>query len=1016
MRCFLKILAVVSVSVFMTEAVSAQVPDNLPKLKEISSKKQLESVSPQRHKNGLWGYADSEGKFVIRPVFNQAHPYEGNVARVNVGGLWGIIGNNGLFVVNPAYDSIDPYSADSLAVVNLRGKYGLINSYGIRIGDAHYERMDYTDYGYRVYFSGKYGTVDKRGKIMIPPEYDVIEVLDKWRGLEQVNKDGKWGILKEGRYILTLAFDEKMTLLQSGLNGLPDLYLVTQGGVKGVVTSYGQYVVPCVYDEIAPSASGQYYVTRQGDRYGAVSLKMAELIPPILQNRPYIGEDVFKVYDGVEFYAVNHKGAVTFKDCSDLFYVFRPDDYMTTNSIPEWSKHILIEQNVENRLSEINEASSVLDVLAKHNYNLVAAEADETLPKGYDLRIPASVSESYGIVEGGTFVRSSGVVTDYEAGFHNLHYQAMSSSGMPVRFVSVPSTGEYLLTIEDERIPFAPALEKFNLEGFKTFAPKDFAMLPDDHLLVRFAMSGTAPEMHAVFTFSLDSLVAVSFSQLHEKVDRRLMASRFGGFYTCSAESVIADHESPLNRYDRNGAFDWEYKPSYGEKIYAVEETESYIYLCGSSMNASVAGVEIPIVIQLDKRGNKVESITKEIPNARFTGMICKDYLIYAKASGIESKDYYPYFSLDALGDNFGVNVKCIWESWGDGVIGGCGLVSGKGEWLYAPVLTQDQMCTEYGWEFSSFISDYLIVRHMGKYGLVSKEGELVVEAKYDLLESLQNPMFIKATMGDVSGVLDVSGKVIVPLEYDYVGKMSEDIIVVSKDGKFGCFDKTGSQVVPMEYDEIREYVGGMARYSYMGKFGFIDSKGEVLVAPFSDDVENFSENCTLVTIKNKVGFVTFKGEWLAVPMYDAGGSFSGGYAYLAQAGKYGYINKAGDFVIPMEYSSATDFDLKTGLARVAKNGLWGVINTEGNVIIPFEYSKVELCADGYIYVEKDSKCGIFSSSGNEIFPVKCDSIEISGDKKIFRYGVAAGRLDGQRIGIDTNGNVVFQYAMLAEK
>ena len=73
---------------------------------------------------------------------------------------------------------------------------------------------------------------------------------------------------------------------------------------------------------------------------------MAELIPPILENRPYIGEDVFKVYDGVEFYAVNHKGAVTFKDCSDLFYVFRPDDYMTTNSIPEWSKHILIEQNV----------------------------------------------------------------------------------------------------------------------------------------------------------------------------------------------------------------------------------------------------------------------------------------------------------------------------------------------------------------------------------------------------------------------------------------------------------------------------------------------------------------------------------------------------------------------------------------------------------------------------------------------------------------------------------------------
>jgi hypothetical protein len=1052
MRFFLKTFATILSLFQFVIVLNAQNIDDIPKLREVKGKKLLEEVSPRQHKNGMWGYADNEGKFIIKPVFADACAFEGKIARVKVEDLWGTIGHNGLFIVTPKYDTIATYSSDSLAVVQLKGKYGLIDAKGKRIHNVGFDLIDYTDYGYRAKTEGKFGTISNKGVVILEPGFDSMEVFDRQRGLEHVCVDGKWGVLKDGSDLLTLAFDEKITFLQTGMTGQPDLYLAKQADKIGIVTSYGQFVAPCIYDEISMASSGQYYVTRTGDKYGAISLNMTELFAPILDSKPFIGEDIFRIHDDGSFYAVNFRGTVSFQDCADLYYVFKPDEYASTTSIPVWSKNALIEENLLSRQTEVDNAGKVVELMSEHNYDPAAAKADESMPVGYDLFIPANSAESYGIAEGGAFVKASGVVTDYESGHHNLHFKASTSSGLNVCLVSVPSTGEYLISSENGQVSLDKALQKFNVKKFSGIYPKDFSLLPDDRILVRFAfirqpsevaeslvetdqyylpvesykinLYGGSPnpaaETHAVITFSLDSLNALSFVQLPENGNYRMTASHFGGFYTHSSPAVIADETNVLKRYDRNGVLDWEYRPRYGEQFYDIEETENYIYLCGSTVNSSISGVEVPIVVQLSKRGARVNSVTKELKNSRFTGVVCKDHILYAKTTCIKEKhmgsDYFPQIALDVMRDNFGIRLKCVWEDWGDGVLGGCGLVDADGAWLNSPMLYPDQMCTAYDWEFGGFVADHLIVRHMGNYGLVNRDGAIVVETKYDLLEVLDNPNYVKASIGDSYGVLDVTGKVIVPIEYDYVGRMGEDIIVVRKDDKYGCFNQNGEMIVPLEYEEIREYVGGMARIRFKGKFGFIDKSGNVLVAPFSDEVENFSEDFTLVTIKNKVGFVNIQGDWLAVPMYDAGSSFSGGYAYLAQDGRYGYIDKSGEFVIPMNYSDAKDFDPATKLACVEQNGAWGVIDVKGNFVVPAEYSKVDVCADGSIYVEKDGKCGIFSQKGEEIFPVELDNLEKDKRRRLFVHGVATGRLDDQRVRIDSHGNIVYQYSLLTDR
>ena len=82
------------------------------------------ALFPARAENGLWGYIDSQGTWVIEPQFNYAYGFRGNYAEVTVypegfvpdetqymGNLdmSGIIDRNGTFVLPPTYSLSDGY-------------------------------------------------------------------------------------------------------------------------------------------------------------------------------------------------------------------------------------------------------------------------------------------------------------------------------------------------------------------------------------------------------------------------------------------------------------------------------------------------------------------------------------------------------------------------------------------------------------------------------------------------------------------------------------------------------------------------------------------------------------------------------------------------------------------------------------------------------------------------------------------------------------------------------------------
>ena len=242
----------VLILILSTVSLSAQNLADLPNLREIKGKKLLEKIVPKQNpKDGLWGYVNQEDKFSVKPIFTDACQYEGKVARISLAHKWGAINEKGLFQILPIYEALEPFSEDSLAVFKINGKYGIINAKGGTVLKPVYDSFEYTDYGYVVEKDGLFGTVDKLGKPILEPQFEKIELLDKQKGISHIRKGGKWGVMSDGRDVLTIKWDAPITFLQSGTGNHPDLYLAKQNGSLGVVSLYGDYVVQPIYDNIA---------------------------------------------------------------------------------------------------------------------------------------------------------------------------------------------------------------------------------------------------------------------------------------------------------------------------------------------------------------------------------------------------------------------------------------------------------------------------------------------------------------------------------------------------------------------------------------------------------------------------------------------------------------------------------------------------------------------------------------------------------------------------------------------
>ncbi|SHJ59120.1 WG containing repeat-containing protein [Anaerocolumna jejuensis DSM 15929] len=161
----------------------------------------------------LWGYVDKTYKKVISYKYEEARPFNQNLAPVKIKGKWGFINKSGKTVIKAQFEDFGvqdkTYSYqvfnDGLATVKKNGKWGAIDKKGKTVVSFKYDNPVIFSNGLACVkgSDGKYTYIDKKGKTVIKTKYADANYFSK-DGIAIVGNNGTYKLINsKGKQIGT---------------------------------------------------------------------------------------------------------------------------------------------------------------------------------------------------------------------------------------------------------------------------------------------------------------------------------------------------------------------------------------------------------------------------------------------------------------------------------------------------------------------------------------------------------------------------------------------------------------------------------------------------------------------------------------------------------------------------------------------------------------------------------------------------------------------------------------------
>ena len=203
----------------------------------------------------------------------------------------------------------------------------------------------------------------------------------------------------------------------------------------------------------------------------------------------------------------------------------------------------------------------------------------------------------------------------------------------------------------------------------------------------------------------------------------------------------------------------------------------------------------------------------------------------------------------------------------------------------------------------------------------INKKGDVVFSERYSGREQdVSIDGFLQVYNDRGFGVMDTTGKIIVPTEYDYINynphqsMFSHGLLRVSKKYQYGYVDKTGRVVVPLQFKEARRFSeNGLAQVKLNDKWGIIDTAGNFVVQPQCDEISIWGD-FICVKMNEKWGIVNRTGNFIIEPQLEDEVRFLGKYACIKTKGKWYLIDGKGNSVLgPFSRPPASAYEKDDG-------------------------------------------------------------------------------------------------------
>ena len=375
-----------------------------------------------------------------------------------------------------------------------------------------------------------------------------------------------------------------------------------------------------------------------------------------------------------------------------------------------------------------------------------------------------------------------------------------------------------------------------------------------------------------------------------------------------------------------------------------------------------------------------------------------------------------------------------------------------------------------------------LIVKQNEKCGLININGKKIIKTEYDEINSDQyytneenynHSGYIvsnKTQEGYRYGYIDYKAKLILPVEYNEINKVSEEYLICAKNGQYGV-NKNQENIIKNEYQSIRYDQNNKAFIvEKSGKFGAINTEGKSIIPVEYNQIDItgiylyaqneqgttvYDNNGTQVKVEPSIAILNTSNDKYKIKINNDNGT------------KYGIIDKNGKQIIEEKYSYI-EYLHDNFFIVSDENGKLGVIDDNENIKVEINNSSLqriqdtdliqttlieneetliydkqmnEICKltnamvetiNNYIKVSNEQEIKYFDKNGKEVdalqvYPNSKLLVEIENNKYGFKdrqgniavectfdkayefneYGFAAVQKDGKWGVVDENGKIV---------
>ncbi|MBC7921508.1 MAG: WG repeat-containing protein [Ferruginibacter sp.] len=224
------------------------------------------------------------------------------------------------------------------------------------------------------------------------------------------------------------------------------------------------------------------------------------------------------------------------------------------------------------------------------------------------------------------------------------------------------------------------------------------------------------------------------------------------------------------------------------------------------------------------------------------------------------------------------------------------------------------------------------VVQTNRKCGVIDQTGKTILPNEYDniLIDSLTS--LIKTQNGGKWGVYDRTGKQLVPLRHEALRVQPDGKLVASLGGQWGVMDTQGNPRIPFAYQFIGDFRFGKARAKNQDAWGVLDERGNWLVEPIFGDTRIINDSLCVYFTNGRSGIINTNRSEMRLAV-DSLGFMANGFILAKYNGQYGLYNQHGQEIIPIQYDYLSGFGADS-MITVRVGDRQGLINTRGRLIL----------------------------------------------------------------------------------